>query len=511
MRNPTRHSLIHKYPTLSSEQVIKDTLHEIGVDVFEPSSKSDESIALALEEFSNYCLVTHSNKCLHILETSHDGSVGELQGGSTDYSIYRVSFPEYGTITTTSSSTSNRNMTNAAETLLYEFNHYIDQSRNHSTTLTLQDIQQYMLSMLQRRSAQRKEPLCTQLGNIMFIMQFGGPTSGQVRHIDNMVSNIQVCLYMSNDCPSTIVYVMDELNVHHPNEMEDGQEYEDTFFVNDPDCGNETTAFITNSSLLLQYWEQKYHKPIPNIIRDILDSESDVPLMSKWYTKYFGYWKTLNEHLYCFGKLYQDVRLELGLKTTTPGTVLLAGGNEVHAGPPTHGSRMFAFAIGIPEDDNDVPDNDGMYDYIRDHENDGEVQYNPVLLHIDICTLLFVMMDYNDAYHGEKSKLKTKTRKTEEEHNHIKQAKRYLLDILVVFIQDYPMRAYLSQIKSDRVDLLSWMEKLLDSMDLNQQSTGERLNDFIEEAVQSDAIFYTPEVIKKRYGKKYKRRNVKRT
>ena len=45
----------------------------------------------------------------------------------------------------------------------------------------------------------------------------------------------------------------------------------------------------------------------------------------------------------------------LGL-TVQPGTALLAGMNEVHAGPPSPGPRMFAFAIGIPAEKNEEED-----------------------------------------------------------------------------------------------------------------------------------------------------------
>ena len=46
------------------------------------------------------------------------------------------------------------------------------------------------------------------LDNFMLVLAFG-PTSGQIRHIDAMVPNRQLCCYMSRDCPSTVVYAPD--------------------------------------------------------------------------------------------------------------------------------------------------------------------------------------------------------------------------------------------------------------------------------------------------------------
>ena len=69
--------------------------------------------------------------------------------------------------------------------------------------------------------------------------------------------------------------------------------------------------------------------------------------------------------------------------TCAPGTLLSAGGNDVHAGPPTSSPRMFAFAVGVPADAGDAPFTDG----------DGEVQYNAVLFHLDLCCVLFGRCD----------------------------------------------------------------------------------------------------------------------
>ncbi|KAL7526880.1 hypothetical protein ACHAXR_001693 [Thalassiosira sp. AJA248-18] len=84
------------YPKLSSEHEIKHELNEMGIDIFEPESRSDEIIAQLFDDFSHFVLHQEKTKCIEILENDlcrGGGSVGELQGGSDDYSIYRVSFP----------------------------------------------------------------------------------------------------------------------------------------------------------------------------------------------------------------------------------------------------------------------------------------------------------------------------------------------------------------------------------------------------------------------------------
>jgi hypothetical protein len=76
---------------------------------------------------------------------------------------------------------------------------------------------------------------------------------------------------------------------------------------------------------------------------------------------------------------------------------LLAGGNEVHAGPPTSGPRMFAFAVAIPDLNFSLNNTERGDDHIAKFEsdyNDGKVQHSPVLLHIDI---LFSLLDCDYA------------------------------------------------------------------------------------------------------------------
>ena len=316
-----------------------------------------------------------------------------------------------------------------------------------------------MLGMCSRRSRERNCVSYTSLGNLMFIMQFGGPTYGQVRHIDNMIPNVQICLYMSDCCPSTIVYEMDD---------GDGQP-------------------VTDGNSLIDFWERTKDKNIPQPIKKILQTNGDVKLKSKWYTKYFRKWKTLNSQLSCFRKLYQPVLYQLGIRETEPGTTLLAGGNEIHAGPPTTTDlgRMFAFAIGIPEEKEEEEETDSIdnEEETEEHENDGEVQYSPVLLHIDFCCLLFSILDY-EYIDGDNVA-------------EVQDAKHYLVEILIELIVDYPMKAYLRQIDEVRSGIRSWLEHVLERIE-NKQS----INALVEDAVTSEVILYSPDVIIKRRKKK---------
>ncbi|KAL3800715.1 hypothetical protein ACHAWO_013257 [Cyclotella atomus] len=443
-----------KYPELASDHEITEKLHEMGIDVLEPQTRFEETMADAMREFSSFVLSTGKEKCLDILENdlyNEEGSVGELQGGDDSFSIYRVSFPDEVEST-------NKKCKNAAAKLLQEFNEYSQQTRRHANTLlTFDNIKQYMLGMCDRRTAEPCSVQYTSLGNLMFILCFG-EAAGQVRHIDNMVPNLQICLYMSESCPSTIVY-----------EMDDGE-----------------GPPVTDVQSLLDLWNRE-HNAIPQLIRDILLKHGDVPLTSKWYTKYFSFWKTINLQLLCFGKLYQPVLHQLSLETN-PGTTMLAGGNEVHAGPPTNAPRMFAFAVGIPDangiDGLDAINGNTTYE---DDGNDGEVQYSPVLLHIDFCCILFTLLDD----HCDTAIPET-----------IEEAKRFLVSILVDLIRDYPMQEYLRQIHESRRGTRDWLEKVLYLVDQNAS-----VDSLVNDAIQSDVIFYSPDVVKMNSKKKRKGRN----
>ena len=421
---------------------------------------------------------------MQILQNDISNSVGELQGGNDLYSIYRVSFPadvdgdDEEELMSSNNRRSSSNNNNAAVRLLNEFNNATgrnnNKQQNNSKQFTLQQIKQYMLRMCDRRSQQRYNS-CTKyvgLDNLMFILQFGGPTEGQVRHIDNMIPNLQICLYMSSNCPTTIVYAME----------------------NDDSDDDGPSSNIVNSKLLLEHWEKHYNDStgVPDLIQDILQSKGDMNLNSKWYTKFFTFWNTIDSHLNCFGKLYQSVSHQLSLRQTDPGTTLLAGGDEVHAGPPTMEPRMFAFAIGIPESsvaDNSVADNNDDND---NGENAGEIQYSPVTLHIDFCCLLFGILDYE--YNSDNEEM-------------VREAKYFLLhNILLELIRDYPMKGYVHQITEDRSILVNWLGRILDSLLNDDHDNNAKICALVDEAVDSDSIFYNPEIIKRRLKKKKKKK-----
>ena len=431
-----------QYRTLGSEREAKHELAAMGIDIFEPETRSDVSCAEAFDAFSRFVLHEEKERCLEILEEDlrrGGRSVGELQGGTEDHGIYRLSFPaEY------CEEGCDGDHGNAALRLIEFYNEH--HRGNKHSLLTVTKIKSYMLGMCDRRTYERSCETYGSLGNVMLIMQFGGPTDGQVRHIDNMLPNIQICLYMTH-CPSTVIYAMDD----------------------------EGGLPIADCALLLEFWERQ-RRGVPKLVRDILLRHGDLLLKSKWYTKYFS-WGTLNTHFRRFGKLYQPVAYQLGVQAG-PGTTMLAGGNDVHAGPPTMGSRMFAFAVGIPAESSvDLCENNRQLTEEEDNEGDGEVQYSPVLLHIDFCCLLFSILD-NEC----------------ENNDNIQEAKYFLVHVLIDLIKetDYPIAEYLVQIEADRVGVRAWLESLSIAL-----GNGQSANGLVEEAVHSVCIFYSPDVIKR--------------
>uniref|UniRef100_A0A7S4J2Y2 Uncharacterized protein n=1 Tax=Odontella aurita TaxID=265563 RepID=A0A7S4J2Y2_9STRA len=404
----------------ATEDEIKSELAELGVDVLEPESKREESMARALEAFSSFVLEEGRERCRAILERHAGDSVGELQGGSDEHAIYRAVIAD--------------DEDGVTSELLREFGAY-------GNVLTVDKLRQYMLGMCDRRSRLRGGPKYRELGNVMFILAFG-PTNGQVRHIDQMEPNIQICLYMSRNCASTIVYELD------------GPQ-------------------ITSTSDLVDDWTRT--SPVPELIRSIMLENGETSLRSKRHTKYFAFWESLNAHLDCFGQLYRPVSRQLSLQTD-PGTTFLAGGNGVHAGPPTVGPRMFAFAIGIPEED-------------ESGDNDGELQYNPVTLHLDLCCILFSIMEIE---HSERA----------DEHL---EAKRFLICILFTLAREYPKETYARLISDDRHEIREWLGNVVKSLGNTKE-----LDALMQEAIDSESMFYSPDVgsSKKRRAKKKKgRRN----
>lgn len=247
---------------------------------------------------------------------------------------------------------------------------------------------------------------------------------------------------------------------------------------------------ITNVNKLIDYWtaqEQLLH--VPDLIKAVLIEKGDKALSSKWYTKYFAFWDTINSNLNCFGKLYQPVSLQLSL-TTDPGTTLLAGGNEVHAGPPAPNARMFAFAIGILEDSGSSETNDYDESEYYESENNGEVQYSPVLLHVDLCCIVFSLIDFEYS----------------DQKDTTQEAKLFLITVLIALVKDFPKETYDRQMGDERREVRDWLGKVLDT--LEKQEGSSNVDKLVEEALKSDIMFYSPD-IKKRRMKKKKRRNVK--
>ena len=152
-----------------------------------------------------------------------------------------------------------------------------------------------------------------------------------------------------------------------------------------------------------------------------------------------------------------------------PGTAMVAGGNEVHAGPATTGPRMFTFAIGVPDDDGVDVGMEGDDRYNKGEDNDGEVQYCPALLHLDLCCILFGMIE--QEYMG----------RSAEERN---ECKRFLLEILVEFVTEYPTERYCQNL-CDRLDLQNWISRICDALE-NQLS----LNGLLQEAFRSKTLSY---------------------
>ena len=352
-----------------------------------------------LEALSQFVLFDEREMCQCIIQRHIGHTVGELQGGNDDHEIYRVSITE--------------NSKDCVSELMSAFG---------STVLTKEALRQYMLQMCTKR-----DPIYNRLGNLMFILSFG-PVQGQVRHIDDMDPNLQVCCYMSRNCPATIIYTM------------------------------EGPPMVTNVEELLDHWGS-----VPPLLQTTLLQHGDTSLRQT----YFSFWKTPNQHLERFGKLFLPVETKYALQNVAPGTTLLAGDNQVHAGPPTNGPRMFAFAIAIPEDD------DGQ------GENDGEVQYNPTLLLADLCCIVFDWMQHSDGA----------------EMREIDHSKRFLLNKLLGYVKEFPQENYSRLLSDDREALRDWLGRLVEASKGDHETT---IRNLIQEGICSATIFEAPRVGKRR-------------
>lgn len=231
----------------------------------------------------------------------------------------------------------------------------------------------------------------------------------------------------------------------------------------------------------------------------------DVPLHTKPYAKYFAHWGTINTQLSNFGRLYQVVSHALQLRECDPGTALIAGGaNHVHAGPPAKNPRMFAFAIAIPEKEEDaVSDTDpqqggrhmGSRDKANDdEENDGEIQYSPVLLHIDLCCILFGMLDFDQDLLAA----------CLEEPSQVLVAKQFLLGLLLPLLQEYPKETYSIHFGDNRQMVREWLEDLVVAQ---QEGNSRRVEFLLEAASTSDTIMFSPDVTTKAFRKQQQRQH----
>ena len=234
----------------ADEATIRREMEAMGVECIEPASEREQATAALMEAFATFVLEEQPRQSLAMLQENHDGSVGELQGGN-EHAIYRVE------------------ITDDEESVVSRL------LRAHGHGLTVERIRRHML----RRGIER-------LDNFMLVLAFG-PTSGQIRHIDAMVPNRQLCCYMSRDCPSTVVYAPDG-------------------------------PAVDSGAALVALWEEE-ELEVPAALRTRLVAEGGRQLEGR-----FKFWRTIDDALRCFGKLYQPVARRLAL-TCAPGTLLSAG------------------------------------------------------------------------------------------------------------------------------------------------------------------------------------------
>ena len=491
---------------------IRQGLSALGVGVLEPSTPREERFAQALEAFSEFCLEQEPEQCLSLIQRHLSSTAGILQGGSDAHEIYRLVLEQQ-------EDNQNSTTTLAAGNDLMRFFVTSAAGRRYASTLTVPKLQAYMLSMCDQFQLQGQHNGCsrqyTQLGNLMLILSFG-PVPGQVRHIDDMDPNAQICLYMSKNCPSTVVYATtndDGDDDEHDDDSDDDVRNSPLVGDEHHDGDSRMPLRILNQRDLVRFWETT-RSGLPAFLRKILDTYGNVSLKSKKHTRYFGTtWPTINTMLRSFGKLYLPVQRRLALPATMPGTTLIATQNQVHAGPPTHLPRMFAFAIGIPsnnEDDNDHATTEDPMNRQQgrcecDEENDGEVQYNPVLFHLDLSCILFSLMDFEPDYmNGENG-----------DQDAAQQSKSFLLRYLVDLIRDADGKFYGQTqpgiydrlLGDDRQEVREWLCQLVQACMQGAEANVQRL---VRQAVQDgQTMFYIPEIVhcrRKRRGKKSKKK-----
>ena len=432
------------------------------VELLVPKSKHEHLMAKAMEAFSIFVLEDERESCLRILQLDkYCDEVGELQGGNDDYSIYRVVI------------TNNSNNNSGAVSELLNLFH--KQSNNNYLILTTESLQEYLLGM----SRDRFDIEFDSLTNVMLVLSFG-PTIGQVRHIDHTYPNAMICLYMSSDCPTTIVY-------------------------NLPEYSSLQNSTISCCEDLIYFWEEedilfetdqsrkrlRQQQMVPDLIKDILLEQEHQDLSES----YFSFWKTLHMQLENFGKLYLPLEVDTKLSdpASEPGTTLIASGKAVvHSGPPTTGPRMFAYAIGVhntdDENDNVVVGDRNKNDKEDENMNDGEVQYSPVLLHLDLCCLVFDWM---------KNQPDNASRRQQTQHLESKQFMiRILVDMIVDMQQKHGNETYDRLLSCDRNQTKEWVKRIVQvgATSVDKRNAYDSYEALIEEGIcRCDQLFARPE------------------
>jgi hypothetical protein len=508
-------------------------LARIGVQVLEPATRPQTFLAAAMADFATYCLHDEPQLCRAIIdkhmalaeESSNNNndpqevassSIGELQGGSDEFDIYRLSFPtaqalhhHHDKSSSSIGGYDDDDDANAAMELLHAFV-TSPVGRPYRNVLTFESMRRYMLDMCERRlknarrrhsssssscndndndcttSTSNRRGAVTRLVNVMLILALG-PTPGQPRHVDHMHPNVSIFLSMSQHCPSTIIY--------------DTTTTTTTTTSTTSNTGATTTknTSIANTQQLIRYWQDECDPSVPTLLQTILNRHGStklkqdmLPLLGEPFgssssssscsniCSVFSSWDTIDSMLQHFGKLYQSISARaLSLPATKPGTTLIVGGggsdsvvdgdygNYVHAGPPTSGPRMLCFAVGILKED-DEHDDDDEDDILDDKgeeasdnnskkENDGEVQYNPVLFHADLCCILFTIMDHYQHDDDDFDDVD----KNEDDETY--QSKWFLLhDVLVPLMKgmSHDHIAYERLLGDDRRDLRDWLQRL---------------------------------------------------
>lgn len=424
------------------------------VDLFEPITEEETRMGLAMQAFCTYVLEERRQESLELILDHLGDSVGELQGGSNEHEIYRLSMEN-----------TDSNSTNTAASQLLDLFHKSSRGRRYAKVITIPRLFDYILGMCRRRYENRRrqsvEAPVVALANVMFILSFGA-THGQVRHIDQMHPNLQIGCYLSPRAPATRVYrVTDDVVVDSVHDLLDVWR-------------EDAIVPPLVASTLIEY----ACVPLGN------DDDDDDDAIPTSVRRRFAHWGSLHLHLQVFGKLYLPIAHEIVVQDTRPGTTLLAPGNEIHAGPPTSGPRLLVLAVGITES-SDQP---------REDDKNGEQQYNLVLLHVELCCILFALWDDTNKNHQSK------------DEEQIREAKLFLLRLLEPMILEYPDENYWRLFGDDQRQLREWLAQYVTAITTSTGIVAERL--YTEATCEDSAIFGAS--VKQRRGKAKKQRKKER-